>query len=101
MAEIRWTPQAVDDIEAIADYIALDSEHYSKLFVLNIVAAVERLKTFPERGRIVPEVQKTDIREIFFGSYRIIYRYRSSVVEILTIYHGSRLLNPDNLDLNE
>ncbi len=101
MGEIRWTPQAADDLEAIAAYIALDSEHYASLFVIDLIAAVERLETFPLRGRIVPEVQNPDIRESVFGSYRIIYRVQSTVVEILTIYHGSRLLVPDELSFGE
>ena len=99
MAEIRWTPQAANDLEAIAAYIALDSEHYASLFVMDIVGSIERLSISPQRGRIVPEIRKPEIREIFFGNYRIIYRLRSSVVEILTIYHGARLLMPDELGL--
>ena len=92
MAEIRWTPQAADDLEALAAYIALDSEHYACLFVIDIISSIERLSTTPERGRIVPEVQNPNVREIFVGNYRIIYRLRASIVEVLTIYHGSRLL---------
>ena len=44
MAQIRWTPQAADDLEAIADFIALDSGHYASLFVLDVLAATERLE---------------------------------------------------------
>lgn len=99
MAEIRWTPQAADDLEAIAAYVALDSEHYASLFVIDVVSFIERLGVSPQRGRIVPEIQNPDLREIFFGNYRIIYRLQSSIVEILTIYHGARLLMPDELDL--
>jgi plasmid stabilization system protein ParE len=101
MAEIRWTPQAADDLEAITEYIALDSEHYAKLFAIDIVAAIERLTISPKGGRIVPEVQKENVRETFFGNYRIIYRVNSSVVEILTIYHGARLLKPETIALDE
>ena len=101
MAEIRWTPQAADDLEAIAAYIALDSEHYASLFVIDVVGSIERLRVSPQRGRIVPEIQNPDIREIFFGKYRIIYRLRSSIFEILTIYHGARLLRADELGSDE
>ena len=50
MVEVRWTPQAADDLEAITEFISQDSLHYARLF-----AAVERLSAFPELGRIVPE----------------------------------------------
>jgi toxin ParE1/3/4 len=54
MARIKWTPQAADDLDAIAVYIAQDSPHYASLFVLKIMAAIDRLESFPEIGRIVP-----------------------------------------------
>ncbi len=46
MAEVRWTPQAADDLDASADFIALDSPHYASLFVLDVLQAVERLNRF-------------------------------------------------------
>lgn len=100
MVEIRWTLQAADDFENIIDYIAHDSNTYASLFAIDIVSVIETLKNFPNRGRIVPEIQKEDIREILFGNYRIIYRSRPSVAEVLTIYHGSRLLSPIELGLD-
>ncbi|MBX3291614.1 MAG: type II toxin-antitoxin system RelE/ParE family toxin [Acidobacteria bacterium] len=101
MAKIAWTPQAADDLEAIAEYIALDSEHYSKLFIIEIVSSVERLANLPKRGHVVPEIRRSEIREIFVGSYRIIYRCREQTVEILTIYHGARLLKPETIEVPE
>ena len=53
-----------------------------------ILAAVERPTVFPHSGRIVPEVNHPAIREILLGSYRIVYRVKDEVVEILTVYHG-------------
>lgn len=97
MAQIRWTPQAADDLEAIADFIALDSIHYAGLFVLNVLAAIERLQQFPMLGRTVPEVGNPTIREIILGNYRIIYRHNPDLCEILTVYHGARLLDPKTL----
>lgn len=97
MAEVRWTPQAAEDLEAIADFIAVDSPHYASLFAIDVLSAVERLQAFPRSGRVVPEVQASDIREIVLGSYRIVYRIRADLVEILTVWHGSRLLDPSRL----
>lgn len=98
MAEVRWSPQAADDLDAIAEFIAQDSPHYASLFVLDVLRAVERLKQFRELGRIVPETSTSDIREILLGNYRIVYRLKFDTPEILTIYHGSRLLDPKRLE---
>ncbi|MGM0539773.1 MAG: type II toxin-antitoxin system RelE/ParE family toxin [Thermodesulfobacteriota bacterium] len=46
------------------------------------MAAVERLTSFPNSGRIVPEIRDPVIREIVFGSYRIIYRVKDNLVEL-------------------
>jgi len=71
MAEVRWTPQAGDDLDVIADFIAEDSPHYASLFVIDVLAAVERLEAFPRSGRIVPEANDPILREIILGDYRI------------------------------
>jgi len=98
MVEVRWTPQAADDLDAIAEFIAQDSLHYASLFVMDVVQAAERLARLPRVGRVVPEINDPAIREIILGNYRIIYRLRTDVAEILTVYHGARLLDPSKLN---
>jgi plasmid stabilization system protein ParE len=97
MAHVGWTPQAADDLDAIAQFIAKDSPHFASLFVANVLDAVGRIGEFPESGRIVPEIGERTIRETILGSYRVIYRCRAAAVEILTVYHGARLLDPSKL----
>jgi toxin ParE1/3/4 len=97
MAPVRWTPQAADDLDAIAEFIARDSPHFAGLFVADVLQSVDRLVDFPESGRMVPEIGDKSIRELILGSYRIIYRLRSEVVEVLTVHHGARLLDPKRL----
>ncbi len=97
MAEVTWTQQAVADLEVIADFIAVDSAHYASLFVIDVLSAVERLQKFPNSGRIVPETNNPQIREIILGNYRVVYRTKLGEVIILTVYHGSRILNPSHL----
>ena len=53
---------------------------------------MERLTDFPRSGRVVPEFERSDIRELIVQSYRIVYRVRGEDVEILTVHHGARLL---------
>jgi toxin ParE1/3/4 len=97
MVEIRWTIQAVDDLESIVNFISSDSVHYAKLLASDIFEAIERSAFFPESGRVVPELNMREIREILFGNYRIIYRFQKDIIEIITIYHGSRLLDPKSI----
>lgn len=91
MTPVRWSPEAVSDLESIRDFIERDSPYYAQLVVLRLVEAVDRLSMFPMSGRLVPEVSQPDLREIIVGSHRIVYRLHRDAVEILTIFRGSRL----------
>jgi len=64
---------------------------YAALLVERLFAAVDRLESFPESGRIVPEFQRRDLREVILGSYRIVYRLHADRAVILTVFHGARL----------
>ena len=99
MAEIRWTTQASEDVEAIAQFIARDSEFYAKIFVSELLNTIERLETFPQSGRMVPEFELKNIREIILGNYRIIYRTEKENPVILTIHHSSQLFTKSLNDL--
>ena len=97
MPEVRWTPLAADDLEAISEFVSRDSPYYANILVLDVIAGIERLADFPQLGRRVPDVSDPQIRELLLGNYRIIYRYRLQIVEVLTIYHSARLLDPSTL----
>ena len=92
MADLIWSPQAADDLEAICTFIARDSEAYARDFAVRVIGAVELLREFPAAGRIVPEFQDPVLRELLHGSYRIIYETQAEAVHILAIHHGARLL---------
>jgi toxin ParE1/3/4 len=49
----------------------------------------------PESGWVVEKLDDPQVREIVYGNYRIIYRHRNRLVEILTVCHGARLLPKD------
>lgn len=97
MVEIKWTFQSVEDLESITNFISKDSAYFAKLIISNILDAVGQLAFYPELGRVVPEINKPEIHEIIFGNYRIIYRYQNSIVEIITIYHSSRMFNSESI----
>ena len=91
MTQISWSPEAIEDVEAIRAYVARDSSRYADLLVERLVSAVEHLETDPLSGRVVPEVGNEAVRELIHGNYRIVYRVRADLVEIVTVFHGARL----------
>jgi toxin ParE1/3/4 len=70
VTEVRWTPQAADDPQAIYDFIGCDSPHYAQVIVEDILAAIDRLERFPLMGRHVPERPREDLRELIKPPYR-------------------------------
>lgn len=91
MVQIRWTFQAKDDLKTIGEYIKLDSIRYAKLQVIKLKTRTHILNTHPYAGRVVPEIESEEIRELIEGNYRIIYKVvSSSNVDILTIHHSAR-----------
>ncbi len=87
---ILWTDPSLDDLRAIRDYIAKDSETYAVSFIESILSAAEQLAVLPRMGRMVPEADVPDIRELIFGSYRIIYQVQQETILILAVIHGYR-----------
>jgi addiction module RelE/StbE family toxin len=99
MVQINWTFQAKDDLKAIAEYIKLDSARYAKLHIIKIKTRTQILKSFPQTGRIVPEIESEQIRELIEGSYRIIYKVISETrIDILTIHHSARDLTKRTIE---
>ena len=94
MTKLRWTIQAVEDVEAIRKFIANDSGAYADLVVARLLESVARLEQFPRSGRIVPELSDPLVREVIEAPYRIVYRILDETVEILTVFRASRLLPP-------
>ena len=85
--KIIWSPLALERVDEIVDYVAQENLEAARLLTIELFGAVERLEKFPESGRIVPEVNRRNIREIIQGRYRIIYRVDAKQVAILTVRH--------------
>jgi toxin ParE1/3/4 len=94
VARILWTAEAIADLEAIRDFIAEASPHYGNVMAARLVEAIDHLGQFPRAGRVVPELQREDIREVIHGTYRIVYQVHDpdDVVEVLTVFRASREL---------
>lgn len=88
--QVAWTETAWNDVEAVADHIAKDSRQYAVAFVKEVREAASSLADFAQRGHVVPEFNQPDIRELFVGSYRLIYQVSERDVYVLGLIHGSR-----------
>ena len=95
--KLIWSPDALDDIEAIGNYISRDSEIYAESTVLKIYEGPQNLVNLHKQGRVVPEVRDEDIWELFVFQYRIIYEIKCKEIHILTVLHGKRLLDKDQI----
>jgi plasmid stabilization system protein ParE len=89
--KVRWTAQAVDDLIAITRFISRDSPKSARMIAHKLKMRAESVCRFPARGRVVPELERDDIRELIEGSYRIIYTIKGDTIDILTIFEGHRL----------
>ena len=99
MVQVKWTLLAVDDLRSIFDYIARDSKQYAKIQVIRLRARTKILKTYPFSGKLVPEYNDENYRELDEGNYRIIYKIvNPKRVDVLTIHHAARDLNRRNLE---
>lgn len=85
-----WTTPAIDDLTAIKDYIAQGSEYYADEFIQRILNTVQTLETYPELGRMIPEVEDPTARELIFQNYRILYRLKHDRIDIAAVIHGRR-----------
>lgn len=92
-AKITFAESAIKDLEEIKFwYIKHEVPDVGIRLVREIFTQVERLALFPESGRIVPEFGITNLREIIFKPFRIIYRLDKTKIRIVRIWRSERML---------
>jgi plasmid stabilization system protein ParE len=91
VSRLIWSPRSVADLEAIREHIASDSDLYAGLVISRLVAAPGRLLQFPQLGRVVPEFGEPSLRELIVRPYRLVYRLRGEVIEVVTVFHAARM----------
>jgi plasmid stabilization system protein ParE len=79
-------------LEDASEYIALDSLVAAHQLAADVVAAAESLSGFSERGRVVPELRRSEppYRELLIGAYRLVYLVEDDQVAIIALVHGAR-----------
>ena len=92
---VHWTDTAVAHLVAIYERIAQDAPVYAQRMIDRLTKRSEQIATFPESGRMVPEYEAPDIREVVESPYRIIYRIKVDQIDVLAVVHGAQLLPPE------
>jgi len=90
MADLRWSLAAERDLRSVEEYVAKDSPLRAVAFVDRLIRSVEALGLTPRLGRVVPEFERSELREVMFRGYRIVYLLDEPDLTILRVVHGAR-----------
>ena len=90
---VLWTFAAGQDLESIVDFIARDNPNAARVILQKLRKRADTLKTFPERGRVVPELANVGLRlyrELLVSPWRIVYRVSNAIVYVVMVIDGRR-----------
>ena len=90
---ISFAHSAIEDLEQVlAYYTAEGVPEVGRRLVADVVAAVETLATHPDMGKVVPEFNTDNLRELIRPPFRIVYRRETSKVRVVRVWRSERLL---------
>jgi len=90
--KLRWSDHARRDLLAIGRYIARDNPPAARGWIEQLRERARLAAENPLTGRVVPELGRDDVREVFLRSYRIVYSVGADAIDVLTVFEGHRLL---------
>jgi toxin ParE1/3/4 len=92
MAQVIWTEPALSDLDAIADYIAIENPLAAAALVRRVFGDVDQLAAHPESGSRPPELKRTRYRQIVEPPCRVLYRYDGERALVLFAMRSEQLL---------
>ncbi|MHB1013182.1 MAG: type II toxin-antitoxin system RelE/ParE family toxin [Desulfobacteria bacterium] len=95
--KVAWSYVAPGNIIETNKYIASENPDPARKEINDIFEAGNKIKAFPEKGRIVPELRRKNVREVFCYEYRIIYRIESKRIFVLTVLHMKQQLKKNHI----
>jgi toxin ParE1/3/4 len=93
---VIWTPEAQAHLDGIYQYIARDTPLYARQTVDKLTRRSEHLTRHPRSGRPVPQYDDDNLRELIVYPYRLIYRLKGDIIDIIAVFHGAQQL-PESL----
>lgn len=101
MAQVIWTEPALNDLDAIADYIAVENPIAAAALVQRVFAHMEQLEAHPDSGPRVPELKRSRYRQIVQPPCRVFYRFDGKKVFILYVMRSEQSLRKALLEARE
>lgn len=95
---LHWSTRALERVSEVVDYLALHDAQAAEEWIEALFAKTERLGVLPRMGRLVPEIGREEIREVFFQQYHVIYKIKPERIEILTVRHMRRHFDPGDIE---
>ncbi len=93
MAQVVWTEPALNEMDEIAEYIAINNFQAAQRLVQAVFKRVDQLKDHPKSGREVPELPKNSIyREVVVEPCRVLYRIEGTKIIIIYVMRSERVL---------
>lgn len=97
-AAVRWSSRALVELEHIYEYIAQDDALAAERWVSVLQVSTARLARFPRSGRVVPELERDDVREVVKGGCRLVYQLTRRGPATVTVFESHRQL-PEDLEI--
>jgi len=92
-----WTNEAVNRLTEIDDYISQDNVTRARKFIKDLITSASSISQYPQKGRMVAEFNRQEIREFIFKNYRIVYRIKRGQIQILTVFEAHRLIRSSEI----
>ena len=96
--KVAWARRARRDLSDIGRYIRRDNPNAARTWVARLFKRAELIGLSPLGGRVVPELDRSDVREVFERTYRIIYQVRKGSILVLAVLEGHHLLRNTDID---
>jgi plasmid stabilization system protein ParE len=101
LIRVLWTEQASQRLVEIEAFVVKDDAAAASRLVDRLIERGDALSKYSDRGRRLPELPRSGLRELVVGNYRLVYRRSEEVIEILTVFEGHRLLRPQELPTDD
>ena len=95
--EVRWTERALDELQEVGEYIALDNLDAANRVIKKVFAAADRLESFPKSGKKVVEFPLLSHRELVVPPCRVFYRVEESIAWIVHVVRSERFIRESDL----
>lgn len=96
--KLRWTERAAADLASIRAFIEEEVGVPAAPILKSLILHAERITTFPNAGRVVPEFASESVREVIDRPFRLIYRVGDEAIDVLAVRHSRRLLHQEDLE---